>query len=540
MLKKHRIWGTLDPFFETGPILGRMVANATFLQALLTADPFDEYHFFLSGKNEQEQLEKTLLTVAPTLLQTGRITLLLRRDLPTMLAQTHYHCFHVSDCIVSQPFLTRMRNRYSAEIFPITGLTHSLSYAHFGTAFLHHLWPGTTRRDSIICTSRAGQEVVKNYFSWLRDGFGLTPTSHPGPRLARIPLAVDAEALTPGPPRDATPVRILVFGRISHHSKMDIVPLIRAVHRLIQDGLNPQDVEIVLAGWVDDKEDIGTMLTKLAANAGIALRLHVRPDDEEKITLFQSADIFVSIADNPQETFGITLVEAGAFGLPVVASAYDGYTDIVKHGETGLLVPTIGPAATPDVDLEAPLTFDSDYHLRLAQRTAVSIPALAEALKELIASREKRQAMGHAARVRIEHHFSWPSAIARYVKLWDTLWDEPVDAAPLRNIKHPLAPEFGHLFGHYTSETLNDDTVLQAGRTGEAYYHGRDFPNIYAGLGTSIDMEIIKKLVFFARKPVDTHSLIRKALHVAPHVDEIQLKNHILWALKQDILEHSD
>ena len=42
----ERIWGTLDPFFEPGPILGRKVANTWFLRAFLRADPFDAYHFF--------------------------------------------------------------------------------------------------------------------------------------------------------------------------------------------------------------------------------------------------------------------------------------------------------------------------------------------------------------------------------------------------------------------------------------------------------------------------------------------------------------
>ena len=35
------IWGTLDPFVELGPVIGRKVANAGFLEALLRADPFD-------------------------------------------------------------------------------------------------------------------------------------------------------------------------------------------------------------------------------------------------------------------------------------------------------------------------------------------------------------------------------------------------------------------------------------------------------------------------------------------------------------------
>ena len=539
MPKKQRIWGTLDPFFEGGPILGRTVANVRFLDSLLQADPFSEYHFFLPGDRALTPLRHHLEKTAPAMLEAGRIKLMQRMELPRMLAAVSYHCFHLSDCITSQPYLARMRNRYSERIFPITGLIHSLSYANYPQAFLQHLWPGTTRRDAIVCTSTAGRQAVTTYFRLLRNGFALSEETHPAPALAHIPLAVDTEAYGPGEPTQPPLVRVLVFGRISHHSKMDLVPLIRALHRLVQDGMDPSGVELILAGWSDKDNHTLDTLTHLATNIGISLSVHLRPSEANKLLLFQSADIFVSIADNPQETFGITLVEAGAFGLPVVASDYDGYRDIVEDGVTGLLVPTTGPAATPEVDLMAPLTFDNLYHLQLAQTTAVDIPLLAEALGRLIHSPTLRQTMGTAARNRVLERFSWPKVIDQYVTLWDTLWNEPAKADPLRNIPHPLAPDFGALFSHYTSQSLNGSTVLKIGRTGEAFYRDRDYPNVYAGLHGTIDSDIIKKLAFFARNPVDTTTLIRKVSEIAP-LNSTQIENHILWALKQDILQKMD
>ena len=540
MPKKQRIWGTLDPFFEAGSVLGRRVANTAFLNSLLRADPFDEYHFFLAGQQNIKPLTGHLKKIAPAMLESGRIKLLHRRELADKLAAIQYHCFHLSDCITSQQFMGAMRNRYSRKIFPITGIIHSLSYAKYPVAFLKHLWPGTTRRDSIVCTSRAGMETVQRYFDCLREGFGLTEASHPAPVLTRIPLGVNAEHFTPGEVQTSGPVRLLVFGRISHASKMDLVPLIRTLHRLVQDGMDPGAVELVLAGWADNEDNILHILTNLATNAGVPLSIHQCPTEKKKAELFRTADIFVSIADNPQETFGITLVEAGAFGLPVVASDYDGYRDIIVDGETGFLVETFGPDATPDVDVMAPLNFDNHYHLSLSQCTAVSIPALAEALKKFIDSPDLRKSMGKAARKRVEERYAWPVVMGQYVALWDELWEEPVDAAPLRGIHHPLAPDFGRLFEHYTSHTLSDETLLRTGRTGDAFYRGRDFPNLYVGLHDSIDLDVIKKMAFFGRKPVDIETLIRKISEIAPHLDVIQSKNHILWALKQDILQTTE
>ncbi|WP_319582596.1 glycosyltransferase family 4 protein [uncultured Pseudodesulfovibrio sp.] len=537
MTGTKRIWGTLDPFYEGGPAMGRTVANTAFLDTLLRVDPFDEYHFFLPGQRALGPLREHLERTAPELLADDRIRLLLREALPDRLQDTGYHCFHLSDCITSQPFLAAMRNRLSERIFPITGPIHSLSYAGYPKAFLQHLWPGATRREAIVCTSTAGRRAVEGFFGQLRDGFGLTEATHPGPRLAHIPLAVDADAYAPAGSKEGGPTRILVFGRISHHSKMDLVPLVRGLHRLIQDGLNPQSVELILAGWAEQETHVLDTLTHLAANAGLPMSVVLRPNEARKRELFRMADVFVSIADNPQETFGITLVEAGAFGLPVVASDYDGYRDIVTHEETGLLVPTLGPAETPDVDMAAPITFDNQYHLALAQTTAVEVPALAEALGRLIRDPQLRATMGAAGRGRVRSLFHWPEVIRQYTALWDELWEEPVDAEPLRNLTHPLALEYGRIFGHYPSRTLDDGMKLRVGRTGEAFYRNRDFPNLYAGLKGTIDLDTVRRLAFFARNPVDSATLIRKVSDVAPHLDVTRIKNHILWALKQDILQ---
>ncbi len=51
---------------------------------------------------------------------------------------------------------------------------------------------------------------------------------------------------------------------------------------------------------------------------------------------YASADIFVF--PSTTETFGNVVLEALASGLPVVAAAEGGPKDIIRHGETGILV----------------------------------------------------------------------------------------------------------------------------------------------------------------------------------------------------------
>ena len=69
--------------------------------------------------------------------------------------------------------------------------------------------------------------------------------------------------------------------------------------------------------------------------------------DKAKLArLFRRADIFVLPSVN--EGFPIVLMEAMSFGLPIVATTVAGIPELVKDGETGILVPPRDPQALAD------------------------------------------------------------------------------------------------------------------------------------------------------------------------------------------------
>lgn len=546
-MQSRKIWGTLDPFFESGEIMGRNVANESFLRALLGRDPFDEYHFYLRSEALMDSVAGALRVQYPAIQARGGFKMRLRHALPKLLPRTHYHAFHLSDCINFPAYLADLRNALSPEIFPITGVTHSLSYQRYGRDMLAHLWPGATPRDCVVATSRTAVNVVNAYFDVLGETYGDLPR----PSVARVPLGVDARAMRPPTDDERAAARarfgvaegscmILVFARMSHYSKMDLVPVLRAMQRLPGLGVPLDGVCLFLAGWVrKDEQAFVRTLGDLAANLGLPLTVVPSPDDGAKLDLYRAADMFLSPVDNPQETFGLTVLEAGAMGLPAVVSEYDGYRDLVAHGETGLLVPTLGPADTAGLDRMSPMLFDNEHHLMLSQQTAVDVPAMAEGVAALAGDAGLRRRMGDAARARVEEGFTWERVVDMHVELWDRLWEHPVDREALRGLRHPMTMPFGRVFGGYTSSLLGPDVALRWTRVGEAVYRGQDFVSVYRGVAGIVSPDAVRKVVFLARKARPCALLLPKVMEVLG-LDAEEARFMLLWCVKNDYLERVD
>jgi glycosyltransferase involved in cell wall biosynthesis len=89
------------------------------------------------------------------------------------------------------------------------------------------------------------------------------------------------------------------------------------------------------------QEDLGRLETELGIGDSTTWVEEISHD--ELAGLYGAADVF--LFSSRYEGFGRVLVEAGAVGLPAVATATAGATDIVRDGVTGYLVPVEDAAA---------------------------------------------------------------------------------------------------------------------------------------------------------------------------------------------------
>ncbi|MGA9061964.1 MAG: glycosyltransferase [Terracidiphilus sp.] len=154
--------------------------------------------------------------------------------------------------------------------------------------------------------------------------------------------------------------------------------------RLLVSGTGPLEMELV----------------QLAARLGLERRVHFLGFEPNVKRWMQAADGFV--LSSRYEGLPMALLEAGACGLPAVATDVLGTREVIVDGETGWLTPA------------------GDAH------------GLAETMARLMHTPpDERCAMGERARLRVAEQFSLETVLDR----WERLYAEMLDRKSARRIR---------------------------------------------------------------------------------------------------------
>lgn len=246
------------------------------------------------------------------------------------------------------------------------------------------------------------------------------------PTVRHIPLGIEedslAESITQESSREIlqlpkeVPI-ILYNGRLSQEYKADLEPLILTLARLQQPFKN---VVLCIAGH-EQSSDYSRNLGHLASRCGVRekVRFIVNYPRHLKALIYRSADIFVSPVDNYQETFGLSILEAMAAGLPVVASDWSGYRDIIADGATGFLIKTIIDRSAGQFSeatsacCPPPLT-----EAMFASRTVVDVDMFEARLGTLLRDQNLCRQFGERGKTRVRNTFLWRNIITQFGELW--------------------------------------------------------------------------------------------------------------------------
>lgn len=192
----------------------------------------------------------------------------------------------------------------------------------------------------------------------------------PEAKLHVSPCGVDPDCFLP---TRRLPLRLLAVGRFV--VKKAPQNTIRAFAK-VRDAYPDARLDFVGDGWLLSK------CRALGASLGVAEAIHFHGAQPPEFVqhLMREASVFVqhsvTAPKGDTESLGVSLLEAMASEVPIVATRHNGFVETVVDGETGLLV---------------------EEH---------DIDGMAEAICALLADPDRARAMGEAGRRRVQANFT--------------------------------------------------------------------------------------------------------------------------------------
>lgn len=494
-----KIFGTLFPFVESSDDslrLGRYVANYEFLKALLNYSAFDSFHIYcLSPGHFQSTLTKLSSDSSISQEAKSKVQLFLFDILEENLQNVEYHCFHLGGWGFFYAGTVALRNRFAKVPFPVTGVIHSLNStetmtdAHKLVASPHQSY------DSVVCTSDSGRDVLKKAVQ-LTNYNGKTFSGE----LIKIPLGYDSHFDTIPSKTEARDtlginrddIVILYLGRISPSSKADLFPLLQ-VFKTMRERYG-DSIKLIIAGGVKGSElrIHKDMIHDLELDN--AVRLMINFEMNQKSSIYSASDIYVAPSDNIQETFGISIIEAMASGLPVVASDMDGYRELVVHNETGFKIPTIW-CSEHSLEQTHELLDPGTLQMLLAQAMVVVPEKMEDALSALIENPVLRNQMGAKGKEIANHNYRWEVVIKQYEELWNRLKEKAMSEHRSIDDKSSFEPNYLTLFSHYTTSLFADHSLVKIRPLGKKLLETGVLPSIYSDMALVLDQTIIAEVL---------------------------------------------
>ncbi len=175
--------------------------------------------------------------------------------------------------------------------------------------------------DALICTSGAVHDALSGVLAGVEEHL-----------RQRLGIADDVTA-------------VLFFGRLSVHAKASPFQLAQAVEAAAK--ASGKKFALLWCGWFnDDFQRRAFMDTAKSMAPSVAFHHIDGRDKNTRFSIWSAADVFCSLSDNIQESFGLTVIEAMAAGLPTVVSNWDGYRAAVQHGVNGVMIDSYLPKAS--------------------------------------------------------------------------------------------------------------------------------------------------------------------------------------------------
>jgi phosphatidylinositol alpha-1,6-mannosyltransferase len=242
----------------------------------------------------------------------------------------------------------------------------------------------------------ANSEWTRNLCLSILEQFGMGAEPD---KVRTVPLGSDPVLFRPG--IDQAEVRsryglngrrwLLTVARLTRHKGIDtgirLLALLREQY---------PDLGYLVVGSGDDRAALELLATEL----GLSDRVRFLPGvpDRDLPAVYNAAELYLGLSrvmPDRIEGFGISLVEASASGIPVVAGRTGGIPDAVRDGQTGVLV-------NPD-----------------------ALDEVCRTIRSLLDDPERSSRLGRAGRQAVETYYNWDRVAADLLRIGHELGKPP-------------------------------------------------------------------------------------------------------------------
>ncbi|NQV57790.1 MAG: glycosyltransferase family 4 protein [Rhodospirillales bacterium] len=452
------------------------------------------------------------------------------------------------------------RRQWGQRRYSLVGLTHSSASEAVMRVIGDYTAAPLQSWDALICPS----EAIRSAIQHILDGWG----EYLGDRysvdvkcpveLPVIPLGIDTARLehiareeNRNSQREklglaADEVAVLYVGRLNYIAKANPQPLLVAVEETAKRSKYP--VRLIFNGYFNDSENEAAFdeaIAEICYHAKVTIVRHGDVDYPDGV--WAGADIFCSLSDNIQESFGLTPIEAMAAGLPVVVSDWNGYRETVRNEIDGFTIPTLmAPPGTGDDIAFGYFTKHhtyGDYLGAQSQSTAVDAEALVNVLLQLVDNSNLRRAMGTSGRARALEVYDWSRIIPSYEALFAELSHRRQSADELAErgegqSAHPSHPDPFSMFQKFTTGPILG--------TGRIELTGLEWEQIIARIGLKTGliypnalMELEELPLLIGHLEASPAATVEQITESLSNIDRSSLYRTLVWLIKLGICRYS-
>ena len=201
-----------------------------------------------------------------------------------------------------------------------------------------------------------------------------------------IPFGIDTEMFRSLPLNSNE--NHFVIGTVKHLKKIYGIDILIKAFKYLTDWNPGLNLKLLIVGEGRERRNLQRLADKLEISKKVEFTGNVEPDQVPNY--INRMDVFAALSVC-RESFGVSVLEAGACQRPVVVSNVSGFNEIVKHNSTGLLV----------------------------QQNEVLEPA--EVIHKLIHNPSLRYELGKNARAHVEENYGFNNSISNLMRIYNRI-----------------------------------------------------------------------------------------------------------------------